>query len=372
MNIINQANYYMNIIIFATVLIVAILAALLYYFVKVKKVTAAEEHINYDAFNRWSIMEYCKFDDIVSDTGDVMTGAGMMVINENTFVTGIDVTGYNYNQAAAGEKQRTMMGGIAFATIIDQRIQMRQSVEAIDIQYNIDLFIAAREKETRRLVELRQQYQDIVLQSDNRKEDPELMDIILENISQLEKKIASCEWRIREADEVIAYEKILQKSSNSTNRINQIMFSFKYNPDEFTEELTREEIWMKAMNALMSKINIYSNALSNCGCSCRALNATQLTALIRRHMHPNTADSVDINEILSTEMETLFVTSNSLLELERERIGEADFLSQLAQAEETLKNESDAAASRIERELNFLEDRADAYMEEILMEGEVI
>lgn len=372
MNIINQVNYYMNIIIFATVLIVAVLAALLYYFVKVKKVTAAEEHINYDSFNRWSIMEYCKFDDIVSDTGNAMVGAGMMVINGNTFVTGIDVIGYNYNQAAAGEKQRTMMGGIAFATIIDQRIQMRQSVEAIDIQYNIDLFVEAKEKKTRQLVELRQQYQGIVLQSDDRREDPELMDIILENLSQLEKKIAACEWQIREAEELIAYQKILQKSSNSTNRINQIMFSYKYNPDEFTEELTREEIWMKAMNALMSKINIYSNALCNCGCSCKALSAAHLTELIRRHLHPNTADSTDINELLATEIETLFVTSDSLYELERERIGEADFLSRMADAKDALKMETDTAAGRIEEELNRLEDEADGYMEEMLMEGEVI
>ena len=156
MNIINTVNYYMNIIMVATVLIVAVLAALVFYFVKVRKVTAAEEHVNYDSFDRTSAMEYCKFDDIVSDDGTGLSGAGMIVINDNTFVTGIDVVGYNYSQASAGEQQRTMMGGIAFANIIEEKIQMRQTVEAIDIQFNIDQFLKAKEEEEKKLVELNQ------------------------------------------------------------------------------------------------------------------------------------------------------------------------------------------------------------------------
>lgn len=370
MNIINTANYYMNIIIFSTILIVAILAALLYYFIKVKKITAAEERINYEYFDRRSAMEYCKFDDIVSDDSTrALAGAGMIVMNENIFITGIDVVGYNYDHASAGEKQRTMMNSIAFASIIEEPIQLRQTVEAVDIQFNIDQFTQARDQLARELIELRQQYQDIALQSDSRKEDPDVMDIIIGNLEQLDRKIASTEWKIREAEEVIAYEKLLQESANSINRVNQVMFSYQYNPDEFSEDLTREEIYIKAMNALKSKISIYSRSLGNCGCSCRPLEAVQLVELIRRHLHPNTADLVDVSDLISTEIDTLFVSSDSLYELELERLGETAYFAVNEEAQAVINEQINAADAIREEELLRLEDEADGYMGQILQEG---
>ena len=361
MKLVETANYYMNIVIFATVLIVCILGALLYYFVKVRKVAASEERIDYGRFNRISSLEYCKFDDIISDGGKGLGGAGMIVMDSDTFITGIEVVGYNYDHASASERQRTMMNAIAFANIIEQPIQMRQTVEAIDISFNIDQFTKARNSLSRQLVELKSKYAELAMQIEGHREDEKVLSVILNNIESLDKQIVSTTWKIKEADEVIRYEKYLQEASYSTDRINQIMFSYHYNPDEFVEELTKEEIYIKAMTALSSKINIFSQALSGCGCSCRPLSADSLTGLIYRHMHPLSADRVKIGEIIDGNMEDLFITSDSLFDLEKERLGETGYMRFMEKEERSALDEKDEAISGMEDEIYALSEEIDAY-----------
>ena len=121
------------------------------------------------------------------------------------------------------------------------------------------------------------------MHADSHKDDMDVTDIIIGRLDQLQKQISSCEWKIKECEEVIKYERLLQDGANSINRINQIMFSYQYNPDEFTEELSKEEIYIKAMTALKSKISVYSNALGNCGCSCVPLEALEIVELCKRN-----------------------------------------------------------------------------------------
>ncbi len=359
MKILEQANYYMNILIFATVLIVAIFAALLYYFVKKRKILAAEEKINYNTFNRQSTMDYLKFDDIVSDDGEVaMGGAGMFVIDDTTFVTGIDVVGYNFHHASAGEQQRTMIGAIAFANIIEMPITLRQTVEAVDIQYNIDQFKEARTKVANELVDVKEAYQDMVLRAEANQSNPEVLEVVLKNLEGLERRMTSLEWKLKEADQIIRYEKLLQERSSNKEKQNQVLFSYHYNPDEFSEELTPEEIKIKAMINLRTKMDIYMDALSNCGCSCRPLTAEKLCSLVRRHLHPVTADLVNTEDRLDIELESLFVTSDSLFELEIEKMGEESYLAMLEMEEAARKSAIEEAQEKREAETKKMIDLA--------------
>lgn len=369
MNIVEIANYYMNLVIFATIMIVAVLASFMYYAVKVKKIAASEEKIDYSTFKRISALEYCKFDDIVSDeSGKGLAGAGMIVMDHSIFVTGIDVVGYNYEYASAGEKQRTMINAIAFASIMEQPLQLRQTVRSIDIGYNIEQFRAAREKAVKELIELKETYADMVAQAEARRDDWEVLQIILGNLKQLERKIHSAEWKIKEADNVIRYEKILQERNNNTERINQVLFSYIYNPDEHTEKLSGEEVLIKAMSALRTKISVYTAALENCGCACKPLDADMLVGLIYRHMHPNTADMVNIRERMDIETKTLYVSSDSLYELEKEKVGEEAFSIQWEKMETVIQEESDRAACGRRSEAERMEKAAASYMAQILQE----
>ena len=129
MSVINDLQLY-AIIILCTVIAIGIAGgALVFYFLKVRKVSAEEEIINYDNFVRTDSREYCKFDDIFSGR----TGMGIIHLGNNTYVAGIEVQGYNFAAASADEKQRTMINSIAFFNVLEQPIQMCQTVKAIDI-----------------------------------------------------------------------------------------------------------------------------------------------------------------------------------------------------------------------------------------------
>lgn len=368
MKILEQANYYMNVLIFSTILIVAVLGALLYYFVKKKKILAAEEKIDYNSFNRLSTMDYLKFDDIVSDDGEVgMGGAGMFVIDDTTFVTGIEVVGYNFHHASAGEQQRTMIGAIAFSNIIEMPITLRQTVESVDIQFNIDQFKSAKTKVANELVEIKEAYQDMVFRAEANKDDTEVLEVVLKNLESMERKMNSLEWKLKEADEVIRYEKLLQARNSNMEKQNQVLFSYHYNEDEFTEELTPEEIKIKAMLNLRTKIEIYMEALANCGCSCRPLSAEKLCALVRRHLHPVTADLVNTEERLDIEMDSLFVTSDSLFELEMEKMGEESYLAMIEEADSNRKAALEEAQERRDAETRKMMDLAAEYSRNMLV-----
>lgn len=367
MNIVELINYYMDIILVSTVLVGAVLAALVYYLVMVKKVAATQEHINYGSFNRESTMEYCKFDDIVADS-DFMGGAGMIVVNENTFVAGIDVVGYNYSQASAGEKQSTMMSAVAFVNIIEQPVQMRQNVEAIDIGSNIEQFVEVREEAIRELTELTDAYDGLVLQAGSHRDDPDVLDAIADNLEQLSHKIFSTQWKIREADNIVSYARLLQGHAVNTNRANQILFSYTYNPSEFTEELSREEKYLKAMEVLKTKAGIYSASLGNCGCACKPLDADMLMGLVYRHNHPGTADMVNVSDRVGIEMSALYVTSQSLYDLEKERIGETAVLAAMEEGARRHDMQMRQAEHRRREELSVLMDMVSAYGGEIRRE----
>lgn len=368
MNIVESINYYMDIILVSTVLVGAALIALVYYLVMVKKVAATEEHINYNAFNRISAMEYCKFDDIIADT-DTADGAGMIVVNGDTFVAGMDVVGYNYSQASAGEKQSTMMAAVAFANIIEQPIQMRQNVTAIDIGSNIEQFVKVREDAIKELTELSDAYAELLVQAESHKDELDVLDAIADNLEQVSHKIFSTQWKVKEADNIVSYARLLQDHAVNTNRANQILFFYTYDPNAFTQELTREEKYLKAMESLKTKIGIYTAALSNCGCACKPLDADMLMSLIYRHNHPNTADMVNVSERVGMEMSTLYVTSDSLYDLERERVGEAAMLAAMEESSRHYGEQLQQAEDRRREELSILAGMV-AGTEEICGKGE--
>ena len=160
---------------------------------------------------------------------------------------------------------------------------------------------------------------------------------------------------------IVAGQKPFPLDVVETDRINQIMFSYHYNPDEFVEELSREEIYIKAMTALSSKINIFGQALAGCGCSTRAISAQSLTSLIYRHMHPISADRVKIGDIIDGNMDDLFVTSDSLFDLERERLGETGYRRFMESEENARLDEKDEALQEMEDEIYALSGEIDAY-----------
>lgn len=367
MSIIAQLSYYMNILIVATILVAVVLGAAAFYLLKVKKLAATEEKIDYNNFNRTSTMDYVKFDDIVSDnTGQFMSGAGMIVTNGKEFTSGIDIAGYNFAYASAAEQQQTIVNSVAATNIIEHPIQVRRTVEAVDVSHNIEQFEEARKNALLEYEELYTRYNELIEQAENMMDEPEVQEVILSNMEEIEVKLHSAKWKAQEADEIVSYEKKIQEKSTNSKKVAQILFTYKYNPDEITEELTEEEIYVKAMQELSSKAQIYSSALAACGCMCRPLTAEKLVALMRRHLHPITADAMPIEEMLDSSISSLFITSDSLMDITGEVVKEKMYEETLRQYQAELEQKVQQAETVLEEERQLQKEMLKQLEQELL------
>lgn len=343
------ANYAYLILGSATVLVI-MAAVLAYYLLKVRKIAATEERVDYSTFRREDSTEYAKFQDIVSSSDNGRASMGMIVMNDYTFVAGIEVSGYNYYGASVEERESTMVNSIAFFNIVEQPIQMRQTVRAIDLGPNINQTVENAKDIERRLIDRRVQYEEGVNLLDVYIDNNKAFDAVSARLDGLKKEIRSLEWQLSEAKELVAYMEKVSEAGVNMKKINQVMFSYVYNPDEQVEELTREEIYIKAEHELMVKAGTYGGALENCGCSWHVLTSDELVNLMRRHNHPVTVDSLKLSELLNGSYSALYVSSDALMELEKERQGEMEFQKELERLEREQKEKNEWAKKTMELE----------------------
>ena len=80
MALFEQINYWMNLVAGTIFILLFIVAALFFYFFKIKKVTATVERVNHSTFRRTDALEYVKFNDILSESDKyVLSDSGELV-----------------------------------------------------------------------------------------------------------------------------------------------------------------------------------------------------------------------------------------------------------------------------------------------------
>ena len=326
MNLINTVSYYLNLVFGVTVTIILLAGGILYYLLKVKKITARTEKINYDSFERRDSLEYVKFDDIVSEDEDALNSPGMIVLGNDTFVAGINVVGYNYASASTEEKESTMVNAVAFSNIIEDRIQMRQTVKSVDLSHNIEVHEELLHASALEMLDMKAEYDETLRAAEDFVDSPEQFAVYEKDIIRLQRAIKAKEHEIAENEMLLRYMNSMASGNNGdAQKINHIMFSFTYDPSEYTEELSKEEIYMKAFAELSTKARSYGEAITRCGCRYKRLSAGDLIILMRKHLYPLSADDVKLEDLFNASYNALFVTTNSLIQLEKEKIGEQEF-----------------------------------------------
>ena len=314
-------NHYINLLMIATTFVCLLFGGLLFYFLKVKKVTAREERVNYDTFYRRDSAEFVKFDNLVdANFGDKSSKFGVVVVNKYTFLAYLDIKGYDYARASFDEKQRTMINSVAFTNIISDTVTMRQSVKAIDLDHNIENQKRICEEYALKQLDLENEYQGTLELAEEYLNNDEMYAQIERRLKELQRSIVSTKWLSKESERILKYMKSVSSSGNAM-KINQLVCSYTYNPNDYVEEMDENEIYMKACNELANIANNYASLLGNCGCRCRLLTGMEVLDLIRRHYHPFTCDDIKITDLFNSSYNALFVSSDSILKAERGKIG---------------------------------------------------
>lgn len=324
MTVIDKISNLVNMFLFATIFVAVIFAVLAYYFIKIRKVVSKEEKIDYSNFRRVDSLEYVKFDDIISDNGsNAINGAGAVVLDDGkTFVAGLNISGYPFGSASAEERQNTMLHSVSVFNIVEKPIQLRQSVSSVELSHNIDEATKIIKNFTIEVMDLNAEYERALGEAEDHIDDmePEQYEVYMNQVKNLKRQIDAKAWMIKEEQAQIEYMNQITQGEKDSQKNNQFMFSYTFNPSDFTEEQSKESIYLRAMTELNNKANAYKAALERCGYSCQRLTSGELVDLMRKHCHPLTAEEERLEDLFDSSYNALFVTSDSLLKLEKEKL----------------------------------------------------
>lgn len=347
MTFINEVLFYARLLLVLFIVIGLGMVGALYYLIKIKKIAAKEEKVDYSTFRRSDPKSYVKFDTIISDTPDTLRSAGIIVLGGNTFVAGLDVTmSDDYATTSPGGRQQIMSGAITFWNSVTAPIQMRQSVQALDMSATIEKYEQKLLKLSEEGMQLQEDYDETVHEAELHQDDPEEAAAYERKIRDLQHQITAKKHAVDETKELLKYSRLIS-GNKEAQKVHQFIYSYVYNPDDFTTELTKEEIYLRAISELKLKGDIYTEAYSACGCRCKRISGSNLVMLMRKQLHPYYTDDVSMEDIFNSSYNSLFVTSDSLVELEKEKIGEEEYrqhveelYAQYNERQKTLKEEA--------------------------------
>lgn len=352
MTTINQLNYWMDILMLSTFIAIVAFGGVGYYLIKIKKIAAKEERINYDVFQRKDSSEFVKFDNIFncSMSSDSST-YGVMVIDDYTFVAALDVKGYNFATASAEDRRNTIINAVSIFNIVEKPVQMRQSTIAIDIGHNIQMHKDVLKELAYKQMDLQSEYEEtgLLLEQEQEADNPDAVAFLRSRIDSLQREIVSTRWKTDEVKELIKYMEGLSAKGNA-KKVNQFIFTYTYNPAEYVEELSLDEIYTKASQEIAIMANNYASAFGSCGCNCRLLTGMELLDLIRYHFHPITADETKIEVLYNSSLSALFITSDSLFKAEKRRISEEQY----RKKQEELREEFEMRTAKAKADMEAL------------------
>lgn len=316
-------------------LLIAAAGFVLYYLYSRK--TKSMSEINYDYFNRKDSLEYCKFDEIISSNpDDFMKGAGAIVRNRNTFIGILQVTGLNFYSASYTEQEHTISAFISLIDALEYRVQFRQTSKAIDISHNIEDFTNILEDLKSQIAETDALMKHYLELSEDNIDNEELSASYIAEFDKLASKQEVNNRKAQECQEVINYMEQISSASSDTQQVHNIIYSYDFDETQFTASLTREEIELQALNTLDTRGAALISNLVRCGCSARRLTAGEIVELMRRHLHPVTADENSVDELLNSDLSALYVTSDTLLERIKTRLTDEEYQKRQAIHEQEL------------------------------------
>lgn len=319
MAFLSQVSFYMLV---TLILLIFIMVTGFMLFVLINRRKTSISEVNYDTFERRDSLEYLKFDSIISSKPeDPLNGLGVMVVNQRTFVSAIAVTGYNFFSANYDTQVNTINAFISMMDTLERPISLRQTVKAINISYNIsehEKVIGEFEKEIK---DLEFQIQNLIDDAeDYLDQNPELSDEYIDQAEELKFIMERKQRQLEEAREMVSYMTAISTDSGDNQKVQHILFSYTYDGSQFTTQLSQDEIYLEAFTELN---NMASNLISHVyrfGGSAKPETAEGLVDLNYRHMHPATSDEVPLKELMDSDINALFVTSESLLDVMREKL----------------------------------------------------
>lgn len=341
MNFIESVSHYVNMIGSVVLFTLAVSVGVLYYLVKVKKVTASVEKIDTSSFRREDSINYVPFDDVVTKTG-LLDSEGMIVFGKDCFVGGITVRGFDYPAASTDERIDAQIHSVQFFNVVEKPTSFRQSVKSVDLSENIEYHKEMEKRLAREHLALDAEYKETLIAAEDYMDQPSVYADYEQKLLELQRLIFAKKHQLEEVQALIDYMRAMSSDVSSMDgalgqKSSQILFSYVYNPSDYSRDLSQEEIYVEAMNKLSATATSYGEALAAAHFKTRRLTGGEIVGLMRKHTAPLTGENFSISELLDSSYTHLFVSSDSLVEECKKKIGEDVYAEQIREYKEQLK-----------------------------------
>lgn len=292
----NQINSYMEIFLYVLLGIVAVGVIIFIIFsksskkIKVKEEVSTKGHVELDDSST-----LIPLDRIV----DTENGGIIIKEEDKKFIALLSTVGSEWASASENEKKSRIVSEISRMNTIDRPIQVWQYSRPVKLDEHIERF----EKRRKEIVE------QALIEKENfdyMKKEAELVpdeefDIYYDELEKKRKLVHSLDWHRKNVEQQIEYMKRISGGNSEPDICIVYVVEWDYNSNNFTEELTEDDIWTQAKKELLNKSRGLINSLLTSGVYAKRMTRDEIIEAFRVQTNPLTYNMYDIRTILASD-----------------------------------------------------------------------
>lgn len=271
---------------------------------RAKKKGKKEEDNYYQELNRNDAQDYLDFEDIVDD---------MVVMNKHRrFVGAIKCNGYDYYSASSAQKAATISGYMEFLRTITSPVTYRQCFVRMSMEHTQSMYNKRYEEIERELFH-KVADRDSIVERLNVVRGIDLVaeDTLLKEAEKIQQEISNLEWRRLHMKEQIDFMDLVCDESTMEPDIEQVyLFEWEFNPDQYTIEMSEEDIHKKAIEELGGKARRMISALGQANVRAYRCSTAELIEMFYQQSHPLSAMEFKMPDVVNSPYFDFVLSSN--------------------------------------------------------------
>ena len=301
--IINQIYHVVMILIFMMMFMMIVCFAL-YMSATRKKKKRRQADMYFQSLDRKDAKDFLDFEDIVDD---------MVVTNHHrTFIAAFKCRGFNLGTASSVQVASTLQGYLSFINTIKTPITYRQYFIPMSLDSTKSMYNNKYDEIEQKLFHLVQDY-DELLEALNLVRG---IDIVQEGEMQkrlikLQEDISNMEWRKDHLkDQIDFMSRMFKEDAVHPSAEEAYLVEWSYNSNDYSIELSEEEIHKKAIQELDNLCNNMISTLGGCNVSAYRCKTNELIEMFYQHTHPLSSSEFKMDDVQNSEYFDEYVTSH--------------------------------------------------------------
>lgn len=303
--LINQA-YQVVILILVVLMLLAVGFFAMYMASIQQKRNRKEEDMYFQSLNRKDAKDYLDFEDIVDD----------MVVTDHhrRFIAAIKCNGFDLRSASSTQIASTLQGYLSFINTIDSPITYRQYSVPMSMDATKSMYTARYEELERELFHKNEDRKDMLSHlNEIRGIDLIQEESIQTELEALQKQIQNLEWRRLHMKEQMDFmEYVFSEVTIHPSVEEAYLVEWEFNPNDYSIELSEEEIHEKAIEMLSNICNNKISILAGCNVSAYRCSTEELIEMFYQHTHPLSSSEFKMADVMNSGFFDEFVSSYDL------------------------------------------------------------